>query len=279
MNKEEVTFPGGGPSGIPGKAVNPMDDRIGSSWRASSNNMLPDMPSRCVRLFPYVRFTILLSIGCLCPACQVNPFSIPVDVVTSRMAQQQLQQWEPKVLGAPLSVADERIGRRNDTLEPLDGSNPWVIYDLPENPGGESFLVVRLTPDGRVGQIGVWKRDRDGLLDLWLARRFRTVCLSRDEAACLSRTKLDPPTRVFRSQATQLEARFHEVRTTHPTIPPKYVILCFDDRRRCVDVRIVGIVAQGREHFGPLFWPVPVNPFHFPVPSWFPRIPFVQPSR
>lgn len=239
------------------------------------------MPPTGVRKSPAVRFAAFTALWCVLGAgCQVNPFSVPVDVVTSRLAQEQLQTWEPKVLGTPVAMADDAIGRRNDTLEPLDGGEPWVIYDLPDNPKGETFLVARVSPDACIGQLGVWKRNRDGLLDLWLVRELRAKCLAHTADECASLASLGPATRMFRSQRTGLDAWFHEVRATRPSVPqnpvpPKYVVFCFNDQQRCADVRVVGVTAQGREVFGPLFWPVPTGAIGFPVPSWFPKIPFV----
>jgi len=177
--------------------------------------------------------------------CAANPFSITVDALTVRMARRELATIKTTLLGNPVAKADPRFGPRNDTLDALDGGPDWVIYPDPKNPAGESFLVLELDPDGAVTGLSIWKRNRDGLPDVWKTKRLLKTCFTLTPAECEARASLGTPWRVFNSRATHCKAIFYNAGALIPGRGGrKAVILCFNEQDLCVEVRMAGIVAE-----------------------------------
>lgn len=183
---------------------------------------------------------------CALAGCRANPFSFSVDVVTSRLAHQELARWERQLVGMPIVEADELLGERNDTLEPLDTGPRWIIYNSPSNKQGESYLLARVTPDNRIGQVGVWKRNRDGVYDIWRVKRLLEDCFTLTQAECEQVAGLPPAARDFVSVNTHFRAVFYEDSSLVGGGGEKYVILCFDDDDLCFEVRTVGVLAEGK---------------------------------
>ncbi|MCC7293632.1 MAG: hypothetical protein IT449_16365 [Phycisphaerales bacterium] len=196
-----------------------------------------------------VQFAVTASLLCVIGVlggCRANPFSFSVDVVTSRLAQKELAEWEGRLVGMPIVEADELLGERNDTLEPLDAGPRWIIYNSPSNKQGESYLLARITPDNRIGQVGVWKRNRDGVYDIWRVKRLLEDCFTLTQAECEQEAGLPPAERDFVSVNTHFRAVFYEDSSFVTGGGQKYVILCFDDDDLCFEVRTVGALAEGK---------------------------------
>ncbi len=192
-----------------------------------------------------ITLAALLSLISALAGCRANPFSFSVDVVTSRLAHQELAEWEGRLVGMPVVDADKLLGGRNDTLEPLDAGPRWIIYSSPGNKRGESYLLARITPDNRIGQIGVWKRNRDGVYDIWRVKRLLEDCFTLTQEECEQEAGLPPAARDFVSVNTHFRAVFYEDSSFVTGGGRKYVILCFDDDDLCFEVRTVGVLAEG----------------------------------
>jgi len=213
------------------------------------------VPAPLTRVFPTRRSgrstrlggMLLLPGLLLFSGCKGNPFSFTMDVVTIRLAQSELAELEPHVLGMAQADVDTVLGKRNDTLEPLDGKDRWILYPSIRNPRGETFVVARVTPDNRIGQVGLWKRNRDGILDIWQTKRMLQKCFTLTPEECRQAGDLDEPLREFVSLSTRFRAVFYDFPSRIPGSGAKYLILCFNDQDLCVEVRTVGLLAQGQQ--------------------------------
>lgn len=187
---------------------------------------------------------LMLVLGtALLAGCRGNPFSASVDLIAARWAAEDLREWRPKLIGEPVARADELLGPRNDTLTPNDAGDTLVIYPSPRNRKGESFFVLHLDEGERIRGVGIWKRNRDGLPDIWRVKRLLTACFSLPPEACAETARLGAPLRDVDSAATGYRAVIWDDTGFVPGSMPKLIILCFAADGLCSEVRSVGLLT------------------------------------
>lgn len=226
--------------------------------RFHMNFVIPDLP-----FVPHLRrsatpFMLVFGIALLA-GCRGNPFSASVDLITARWAAEDLREWRPKLIGEPVARADELLGPRNDTLTPNDSGDTIVIYPSPRNRKGESFIVLHLDESERIRGVGVWKRNRDGLPDIWRVKRLLTACFSLPPEVCAETARLGAPLRDVDSAATGYRAVIWDDTGFVPGAMPKLIILCFAADGLCSEVRTVGLLAGDSELERKVMRPDPQN--------------------
>lgn len=209
----------------------------------------------------------LLFTAALLAGCRGNPFSASVDLITTRWATEDLREWRPKLIGEPVARADELLGPRNDTLTPNDAGDTLVIYPSPRNRKGESFFVLHLDEGERIRGVGIWKRNRDGLPDIWRAKRLLTACFSLPPEACAETARLGAPLRDVDSDATGYRAVIWDDTGFVPGSMPKLIILCFAADGLCSEVRTVGLLAGDSDLERKVTWPDPQGTPPAPISS------------
>lgn len=226
------------------------------------NLRLFQLQGRRVILHTFLFFTPALLAG-----CHGNPFSASVDLITTRWATEDLREWRPKLIGQPVARADELLGPRNDTLTPNDAGDTLVIYPSPRNRKGESFFVLHLDEDERIRGVGIWKRNRDGLPDIWRVKRLLTACFSLPPEACAETARLGAPLRDLDSAATGFRAVIWDDTGFVPGSMPKLIILCFAADGLCSEVRTVGLLAGDSDLERKVTWPDPQGSPPAPISS------------
>jgi hypothetical protein len=176
--------------------------------------------------------------------CRAHPISLAITLVGDAVDDRDNQQRKPKLVGRPMSAADEMFGRRHDTLVDVNIGLKWLIYPEPGESFAESFYVAEASREGTITGLFKCKRNIDGLEDVEKTKLLGGKVYGKPPSEAQAAGRLGDPLQIMRSEVTGAVARFYDARNWTHTRGARYCVLVFGPRDLCEEVRFVGVTAR-----------------------------------
>ncbi len=187
-------------------------------------------------------FSFILFTG----GCASTAVKLGVHLVGKVVDDEETQKLGEELLGRSASAADEKFGRRLDTLRDVNRKREWLSYPIKLDLMHKQRFVVEVAGD-RIVAISKTE-EGGGTMDLPRRLLLEEKVKGRSPRECEDRLEMGPPLLTVRSEKTGLLSQIYDARMVEGVGSQKYCILRFDRNRRCCEVSLIEVSASTNEN-------------------------------
>jgi hypothetical protein len=199
-----------------------------------------------MRRVPVISFLIYQSILCVCGCNPVTTaVKYGVHLVGKEVDDKDAQKLGRELIGLRASAADEKLGKRNDTLRDVNSDREWLVYPTKLGALAKHMYVVEVD-DNRIVAISKTETEQD---ELDIPRKIILEGKARGKSPreCEAQLGMGPPLLTVRSEKSKVLSQIYDARLSEELGKQKYCILRFDRNHKCCSVKLVGVTASTKK--------------------------------
>jgi len=173
--------------------------------------------------------------------------SVGISLVGRVVDDADVKDHAKELMGKDVAAADERFGKRLDTLREINGPRTWHIYPVTNlNVLGKDRYVVEVR-NNRIIAITRAETTSDPKTDIPRALVIASAADGKSPAECEAELDFGKPLLTARSDSTGLLSQTYDARIIKEFSRAHYCVLRFDEHERCSQVEFIGVGASTKD--------------------------------
>ncbi len=199
-----------------------------------------------MRRLPILSILVVPSILWVCGCNPVGTaVKFGVHLVGREVDDEETKKLGRELIGRRISAADEKFGRRKDTLRDVNSDREWVTYPTKLDVLGKKSYVVEVA-NNRI--VALSKTESEGSeLDIPRKLILEGKVKGKLPRECEAALGMGPPLLTVRSERFGVISQIYDARISEELGGQKYCILRFDRTRQCRMVKLVEVTASTKK--------------------------------